>query len=439
MKKTIVGIAFMAMAMVPSLASSGENIQKEEYKHAMVLDLVKQRLEEHDKTDLTLWYLKAFKKKTYAKVYRDEFKLEKAKREATKELDIKMAEAKPLSADIKFAATMPYSSFKTYDFDKKGFPLKGVVEEGTYLYYPGDGVMLNGSRGLTINFINADESKNIIPMEEDQAHKFMKKRSNSTDGKRIYAKYTYTVIDYNEQRELNYLHGMWLEVNANILSVEYSIKDANGKTKVITTVDFSPAAKKEEPKNEKSETVSSYGFTADGYKSGMSFDAYKKQKVGAGNILSTMSIVALNDSSKGRMEDKTDFYMKKIINKDVKAMAIVTFTAEPPYRLYRSAISWGFGKYSYDYKDQMDKYFDKLKAALSKKYGESFKEIEYGVQWMLDDKVSITLKKGVGMSMKDVEVEYLDLPLKTSNKNFIAAIKKEKGSDKAINEAADAL
>ena len=167
------------------------------------MQIVKEKIDLYDVDALGLWVLKNDYRSKYQKVRNDEFELDDAKKWAFDKFKQKLSRIKPIDKDAEFHLYLSGVEFGKYDFRGKKFPLLNALEEGTYMRYGGRGKIVERWRGAKLVFENATSEINYLPMEKEEAKKFVRSRKDKYGNidRNLAAHYVYTITSYEETDE----------------------------------------------------------------------------------------------------------------------------------------------------------------------------------------------------------------------------------------------
>jgi len=200
--------------------------------------IVKDKIDLYDPDTLGLWVLQHDYRQKYNRVHNDEFELDDAKKWALEKFKLKLSKLKPIDPNAEYDLYLGGVSFGKYDFKEERFPLKGAIEEGTYMQYPGKDYIVKSWHDSILKFENATSKDNFIPMEKAEAKKFLRSRKDKYGNidRRLVAHYVYTLVGYEEDEEfIPNSKKMTIKFKGKLKFVEFMDEK---KKRVLRRIDF---------------------------------------------------------------------------------------------------------------------------------------------------------------------------------------------------------
>jgi len=210
-------------------------------------NIVKNKLETYDKEALGLWYLQNKYQDKWSKVRNDEFELDDAKIWAVEQLKKKLDKVKQIDKNSEYHLNLRIT-FNKYDFKSKSFPIEALTEN-SYMSYAGKGEFVNSYRDSKLVFEKFDDSVNSLPMQKDDAKKFIKVRKDTYGSidRELSAHYVYVITEFEEDNEFSSSgNPMTIKFTGKLKSVEFM--DKNGK-QVLSKVDFTKSTNSNNEQN----------------------------------------------------------------------------------------------------------------------------------------------------------------------------------------------
>jgi len=235
MKKILIALAVTVGLAVPVFSEEFNLQDKTLVEHFGAL-IVKEKIDLYDSDEFGLWVLQKGYQSKYQKVQNDEFEFNDAKEWAFKNFKKKLEKVESFSKNTEFHLFLS-SKFNKYDFKSKTFPID-ALSEGTYMNYAGKNDLVQYYNNSKLVFENATDEVNFLPMNKDEAKKFIKLRKDKYGNidRKLIAHYIYTITDFKEVDEFKPNGSkMTIKFTGKLKSVEFMDKK---RKHVLKRVEF---------------------------------------------------------------------------------------------------------------------------------------------------------------------------------------------------------
>ena len=153
-----------------------------------------------NKKAASLWYLKHFEREMLFKNIDDEFTLEDIINDGYKKFTEEIKNKKDMLNNTTFEVRR-FESFGKYNFEKEHFPID--KDDNKLSIWFKDLYSKKDAKGTTnyakLTFINFDKSKNLLPMQKNDAKNYLSKRKSLENAKHLQrtlnVKYTFKIKD----------------------------------------------------------------------------------------------------------------------------------------------------------------------------------------------------------------------------------------------------